>query len=187
MKRLLIYCFFILFFMNSCLEEPDIYLLLPEEDAAAIPYKVGDELSMVNQDGDTIRFIVTYDEMEVYNGYDGWLYADDTKFDFEPGPWCYCRRVQLRSYASNIRLAFSVLPQKAFDFQWDSWGFGCHLNGETQTFTIDDVSYDHVYFRQELNNETGDPIYQWYYSETDGLLCVKHNGNSLTILRKSIN
>ena len=188
MKRLLIYCFSILFLMSSCLEEPDIYRLLPVEDAAVIPYKVGDEVSMLNQDGDTIRFIVTYDEREIYDSYDGWPFADDTKFDYEPGPWCYCRRVQLRSYASNIRLAFIALPYKAFDFRWeDLWGFRCHLNGETTTFTINDVSYDHVYFRQELNEETGDPIYQWYFNETDGLLCVKYSENSLTILPKSTN
>ena len=188
MKRLLIYCFSILFLMSSCLEEPDIYRLLPDEDAAVIPYKVGDEVSMLNQDGDTIRFIVTYDEREIYDSYDGWPFADDTKFDYEPGPWCYCRRVQLRSYASNIRLAFIALPYKAFDFRWeDLWGFRCHLNGETTTFTINDVSYDHVYFRQELNEETGDPIYQWYFNETDGLLCVKYSENSLTILPKSTN
>ena len=89
MKNTITICVVLVLLMSSCLEEPGIYRLLPDEDAAAIPYRVGDQLSMINQDGDTINFIVTYDETEVYDGYDDWDYSDDTKTSIEPLPWCY--------------------------------------------------------------------------------------------------
>lgn len=189
MKKHLFHFIALLFLMSSCLEEPEIYLLLPEEDAIIIPYKVGDQMLMVNQDGDTIHFIVTYDETEVYggSGYDDFIFADDTKFDPEPGPWCYGRRVQLRSYADGIRMVFIALPNQTLYFDiWshDVWSqvrrsIECHLRGETQDFTIGDITYENVYYRQEANPLTGDLI-QWYYSKENGLLAIKYKDLSLT-------
>lgn len=188
MKRQLFYCLALLFLMNSCMEEPNIYLLLPDEDAAAIPYKLGDQMQMVNQDGDTIHFIVTYDELETCGSEYDYIFVDDTKFDPpEPGPWCYGRRVQLRSYADGIRIAFLVMPNKAFEFFLDSQihlSIYCQLNGETQDFTVGETTYENVYFRQESNPNTANPNanYQWYYSEEVGLIAVKYKDQSLTLL-----
>ena len=181
MKRPLILCLALVATMASCLKEPNIYRLLPAEDAAAIPYTLGDSIAMLNQDGDTIHFVVTYDTTDLYADYDAWEFVGDYKFDFEPGPWCYARTVQLQSGSDSTRtrMEFSVLPEKAFDFQWDSWRFNSQLTGETQTLTLDNTTYEHVYLRQKVDTETGEPIYQWYYSEEAGLILVKYNGKSL--------
>lgn len=185
MKNTITICVVLVLLMSSCLEEPGIYRLLPDEDAAAIPYRVGDQLSMINQDGDTINFIVTYDETEVYDGYDDWDYSDDTKTSIEPLPWCYGRTVQLRSYADNVRLAFIVLLDKRFVFRWDNWGLPCMLDGETQTISVNGATYENVFVRQEYNAETGEPLYQWYYCESVGLIAVRRGDLSLTLVNKN--
>ena len=61
MKRHLIYCIALAALMASCVKEPTIYLRLPDKDAAAIPYQLGQTHNFINQDGDTLTFIVTHD------------------------------------------------------------------------------------------------------------------------------
>ena len=181
MKKQLLYCIILVALLASCAKEPIIYRLLPAEDAAAIPYHLGDTVKMSNENNDTITFLVTYDTIEPLSEDDAqYYYADDSKMTYIPGPYCYGRAVQLRSYANNTRMRLVVLPEKQFYFRWDySFHISCQLNGETETININNVIYENVYLRQEYDSETGDVLSQWYYNEEVGLIAVKYNGRSL--------
>lgn len=188
MKKLLIICIALVALISSCMHEPDIYLLLPEEDAAAIPYKLGDFVSMVNQDGDTLLFVVIEDTTDVYHDIEGWMFADDdTKTDIiiNPYPWCYGRTVRLHDFVHSVELEFTVLPEKLFIFNGNNTYtelIDCQLTGETQALTINDVTYEHVYSQQKYNSYSDEPYFQWYYSEEVGLIVVKYRDKSLTLL-----
>ena len=41
---------------------------------------------------------------------------------------------------------------------------------------------DTVILRQEYDIHTGEPFYQWYYSEDVGLISVKYGDRSLTLV-----
>lgn len=188
MKKHLIICIALMALMSSCLQEPDIYRLLPDEDAAAIPYQKGDKVSFLNQDGDTISFVVAHDTLVVYDYYDYYpLFEKDAKTSVYQAPYCYSRTVELRSLADNTSLEFTVTLDKRFAFSWREsgsyfqWYFNCQLTGETQTVTINGTTYDNVFLCQEYDIHTGEPFYQWYYSEDVGLISVKYGDRSLTL------
>ena len=58
----------VLMMMCSCVKHPDIYIKLSKEEAAAIPYQLGQTVSFLDQNGDTLGFQVTRDETYPYNG-----------------------------------------------------------------------------------------------------------------------
>ena len=113
MKRHLIFCIALVAVMASCVPEPEIYLRLPAEDAAAIPYQKGQMLNFVNENGDTLIFTVTYDETKPFSE-DYWGYPNDAKTSIIQQPWCYARTVLLTHFTdtADIRLMFTVIPEK---------------------------------------------------------------------------
>ena len=77
-----------LLLMSSCVKHADIYLKLSEEDAAAIPYREGQTVKFLDQNGDTVTYEVTRDEInkfverrkiEVYDNYMIVLNINDMK------------------------------------------------------------------------------------------------------------
>ena len=185
MKKHLIICLALVALMTSCLKEPTIYLRLPEEDAAAIPYQKGQMLHFVNQDGDTLLYIVTYDETKPFSE-DYWDYADDAKTSIIQQPYCYARSVQLHCYTDSIgsRMLFTVIPGKYLYYSWnrEMWLTHIDLNESTETITIGDVTYNDVHVSQDYNTQTGELYHSWYYSEEFGLLAVKNKHHSLTLV-----
>lgn len=49
----------ILLLASSCVKHPNIILKISEEEAAAIPYEMGQTVKFLNQDGDTLTFQVS--------------------------------------------------------------------------------------------------------------------------------
>lgn len=180
MRKQLLYCIVLVAVLASCTKEPTIYRLLPAEDAAAIPYHLGDTVKMSNENNDTVIFLVTYDSIEPIMEEYIWSYVYDSKTSVVPSPYCYGRIVQLRSYADNTRMKFVVMPEKRFYYLWDhSLDISCQLNGETETVNINNITYENVYLRQECDATTGDVLSQWYYNEEVGLIAVKNKDHSL--------
>ena len=184
MKRHLIYCIALVAVMASCVPEPTILRRLPAEDAAAIPYQKGQMLDFVNENGDTLTFTVTYDETEPFSE-DYWGYPNDAKMSITRQPWCYARTVLLHCYSdtTDSRLMFTVIPEKYFYFEWnyELTIADIDLIGATETITVDSVTYENVHV-DSYTNPTGEYFHRWYYSEEVGLIAVKNQKHSLTLV-----
>ena len=54
MKKQLLFCLALVAAMTSCVKEPQIYRRLNPDEAAVIPYRIGETIRMLNQDDDTL-------------------------------------------------------------------------------------------------------------------------------------
>ncbi|MBR3699253.1 MAG: hypothetical protein IKM85_07000 [Bacteroidales bacterium] len=92
MKKVIYFCT-MLFMMGSCVQYPDIFMLLSNEDAAAIPYQMDQKVSFVNQNGDTLAYQVVYDETYPYDA--DRYYSYESKMQPRQDYFCYARTVIL--------------------------------------------------------------------------------------------
>ena len=97
MKRHLIFCIALVAVMVSCVKEPQIYHRLTDEEAAIVPYQLGQTIRMLNQDNDTLCFTVVHDTTYVAHNYDDSRYHPYGKMSIEPRPYFYAREVVLQS------------------------------------------------------------------------------------------
>ena len=111
-----------LLLMSSCVKHADIYLKLSEEDAAAIPYREGQTVKFLNQDGDTVTYEVTREDTYPYNyeQYNNAIHGGDVMHPAPHSTECYARTVILyeQSYANHM--CFTVKPGKEFSFYFIS-------------------------------------------------------------------
>ena len=185
MKKHLIFCITLVALITSCVKEPRILRLLPAEDAAAIPYQKGQTLDFVNENNDTLTFTVAYDETKPFSE-DNWeFYSYDTKMQVYRQPWCYARTVGLTCQADSTtqELQFTVIPEKYLYFRWNHELAiaNIDLNGATETITVDSVTYENVHV-DSYTNPTGEYFHRWYYSEEVGLIAVKNQKHTLTLV-----
>ena len=182
MKKHLIYYIVLMALIASCVEEPTIYRLLPNEDAAAIPYQTGQMLNFIDQNGDTLFYSVTYDETNPFSE-DYWDYPNDAKMQIIQQPWCYARTVLLRcdSDSTYEKVMFTVIPEKYLYFRWNHEMSLPHLdlNGATETVEVNGVNYENVHVSQYYDTENGEIYHLWYYNEEVGLIAVKNKDHSL--------
>ena len=196
MKRHLIFCIALVAVMASCVKEPLIYRRLTDEEAAIVPYQMGQTIRMLNQDSDTLCFTVVRDTTYVaYNYDDSHYYPSEKKIG--PRPYFYAREVVLQSPPEDsCLLRCIVAPEKVVtityekfllfqdrEFYWHTLlGRTLPLNDlATTTFTIGATTYEDVHVDQgSYMVDTTMVSYAWYYSETEGLLTVKHGNYSLT-------
>ena len=121
MKKLLILGMTLLM-MSSCVKHAQVYMLLSEEEAAAIPYQMGQTVKFLNQNGDTITYEVTRDVTYPYNS-DQYLNAINggdvmhlERYNYN----CYARTVILTTDGQpyNNRFCFTIRPEKDFTFSF---------------------------------------------------------------------
>ena len=186
MKKPLLFCIALVALMTSCVKEPTILRRLTAEDAAAIPYHTEQTVNFLNENGDTLTFTVTYDETKPFSE-DFWEYPYDAKMSFTRQPWCYARTVQLCCKSDSITqtMIFTVVPEKYLYYCWNYVMDLPYINlkGETETVEVDGVTYENVHFSQYYDTQTGELWHLWYYSEEVGLIVVKNEGHSLTLVR----
>ena len=209
MKRHLIFCIALVAVMASCVKEPQIYRRLTDEEAAIVPYQMGQTIRMLNQDSDTLCFTVVHDTTYVaYNYYDP-CYNPSGKMSIEPRPYFYAREVVLQSPPEDsCLLRCIVAPEKVVTVTYEElrlfqeyeelrlsqdrdfyyWhtllGRTLPLNDlSTTTFTIGETTYEDVHVDQgSYMADTTMISYAWYYSEQLGLLAAKHGEYSLTLI-----
>ena len=202
MKRHLIFCIALVAVMASCVKEPQIYRRLTDEEAAIVPYQMGQTIRMRNQVGDTLSFTVVHDTTYVaYNYYDP-RYNPSEKMSIEPRPYFYAREVVLQSHPEDsCLLRCIVAPEKVVTVSYEklrlfqdnhgnfySWhtilGRTLPLNDlSTTTFTIGETTYENVHVdRGTYMSSSNEVSYAWYYSEQLGLLAAKHGEHSLTLI-----
>ena len=201
MKRHLIFCIALVAVMASCVKEPQIYRRLTDEEAAIVPYQMGQTIRMLNQDNDTLCFTVVHDTTFVSNDrYDPRYNPSGKKI--EPRPYFYAREVVLLSPPEDsCLLRYIVVPDKEVSVSYEKrrldhdnhgniyyWhaimGRTLPLNDlPTTTFTIGETTYENVHVDQgSYMADTTNISYAWYYSEQLGLLAAKHGDNSLTLI-----
>lgn len=179
MKKLLIFCT-ALIMMSSCVKQAHIYMKLTDEDAAAIPYQMGQTVDFIDQSGDTLTYKVTYDETYPYDidRYYNRLGPDDKPYygNYD----CYARTVILDCDWNGASLGFTILPEKYIYFYF---GSDIDLNGNllnTAPYTVEGVDYENVHHGILYSQYTGELIFDWAYNEEYGLLYIKYYDKSLT-------
>ena len=202
MKRHLIFCIALVAVMASCVKEPQIYRRLTEEEAAIVPYQMGQTIRMLNQDNDTLCFTVVHDTTFVSNDRYDPRYNPSEKMSIEPRPYFYAREVVLQSPPEDsCLLRCIVAPEKVVTVSYEklrlfqdnhgnfySWhtilGRTLPLNDlSTTTFTIGETTYENVHVdRGTYMSSSNEVSYAWYYSEQLGLLAAKHGEHSLTLI-----
>lgn len=185
MKKNLIFSIALVALMTSCVKEPSILRRLTTEEANAIPYHKGQTVSFLNENGDTLSFVVTYDETKPFLE-DYWEDPYDAKMSVTRQPWCYARTVMLRRNSdSNFQeIMFTVIPEKYLYFRWNyelSLPY-IHLKDETETVTMNGVTYENVHVNSYHHPNFDELDHLWYYSEEVGLIAVKNKDHSLTLV-----
>ena len=202
MKRHLILCIALVAVMASCVKEPHIYRRLTPEEAAIVPYRMGESIRMLNQDGDTLCFTAVSDTTFVSYDYFDNYYTPNAKMKYEPQPYFYIREVVLQSQPEDsCLLRCRVAPNRIVTISYEKLRFVYDDHGgfyywhsilgrslplndlSTTTFTIGETSYENVYVDQGtyMSNST-DITYAWYYSEQLGLLAAKQGEYVLTLI-----
>lgn len=186
MKKILIICT-TLIMMSSCIEHAHIYRKLSNEDAAAVPYQMGQKVDFVNQDGDTLTYEVIFDDTYPYDQDRYYLRTHEgtgkiPKDDY----YCYARTVILECEQNSHSLGFTILPDKELVFYY---GYDIDFEGSLQSYqphvSIDGINYTNVHHEILYSQYTGQLIYDWYYNEAFGLLFVQYNDQSLTRIPSS--
>lgn len=187
MKKLLILGMTLLM-MSSCVKHAQVYLLLSEEEAAAIPYQMGQNVNFINQNGDTLTYSVTRDVTYPYNS-DQYINAINGGDVMHPERYnynCYARTVILTTEGQPYknRLCFTIRPEKDFTFSFGDQEFDLEgslfTNGPSNISTINGDNYESVHHQILYSQYTGELIYDWYYNEEFGLLYFQKGDFSLT-------
>ena len=203
MKRHLIFCIAFVAVMTSCVKEPQIYRRLTKEEAAAIPYQIGESIRMLDQNDDTICLTVVHDTNYVAINYNDYNYYPTSKMSIEPHPYYYMREVVFQSPPEDsCLLRCCVAPEKVITISYEKQRLGngyyedyfyywqnildrtLSLNNlPTTSFSVGETTYDNVYFEEGSYMTDFNTIsYAWYYSEQFGLLAAKDGEHSLTLL-----
>ena len=180
MKKIIIICMALLT-MSSCLKMINLEPL-SEEDAAAIPYQMGQTVKFLTSNNDTIVFQVTFDKTHPSDGYDYYHnYGGDSLYYGIPINYCDARTVDLTCETYPFFMCFTVLPEKVMYFNWhNELVISCDLLSPGETFTVNDTTYEHVTHDRLYNQYTGAMLYDWYYNEESGLLYFEKGDFSLT-------
>ena len=199
MKKQLLFCLALVAAMTSCVKEPQIYRRLNPDEAAVIPYRMGETIRMLDQDGDTLCFTVVHDTTYVSNDRYNPSYNPSGKM-IEPRPYFYAREVVLQSPPEDsCLLRCFVAPEKVVTVTYEElrlyqdrdfyyWhtllGRTLPLNDlATTTVTIGETTYEDVHVDQgSYMADTTMISYAWYYSEQQGLIAAKHGDYSLTLI-----
>ena len=117
MKKIIIICMALLA-MSACKMENN-YVMLSNEEAAAIPYQMGQTVKFLNQDNDTVVCQVVGDFTHPSDGYDYYHnYGADSIYFGMPRDYCYARTVDLACDTYPFFISFTILPEKEMFFNW---------------------------------------------------------------------
>lgn len=173
-----------LLMMSACVKHADIYMLLSDEDATAIPYQQGQTVKFLDQNGDTVTYQVERDVIYPYNDdqYINAIHGGDVMHPAHHSVECYARTVNLCEQSYANRFCFTVKPGKEFSFCFISSEGELNLDmylPSNDTCTINGIDYERVHHEILYSQYTGELLYDWYYNEEFGLLYFKKGDFSL--------
>ena len=180
MKKIIMICLALLA-ISACKKEND-YVLLSEEDVAAIPYQMGQTVKFLNQDNDTVVFQVVGDWTHPSDDYDYYHnYGGDSVYYGIPTDYCYARTVDLACETYPFFISFTILPGKELYFNWhNELVISCDLPSSYENVTVGGLNHEFVHREKLYNQYTGELLYDWYYCEEHGLLYFTNVDFSLT-------
>ena len=180
MKKIIVICM-VLLAISSCKKGND-YVPLSEEDAAAIPYQMGQTVKFITKDNNSVVFQVVGDQIHPSDGYDYYHnYGSDSLYYGMPQDYCYARTVDLACDTYPFFISFTILPGKELYFNWNNeLVISCDLPASDETVSINGITHEHVHHERLYNQFSGEMLYDWYYSEEYGLLYFQKGDFTLT-------
>ena len=179
MKKIIMMCM-VLLAMSACKKENN-NVPLSDEDAAAIPYQIGQTVKFLNPDNDTVVFQVTWDQTHLSDYHYDHNYGSENLDFGSPRVYCYARTVELSCETYSFFIEFTIYPEKVLSFNWNNELIICRdLLPSDETFSINDTTYEYVTHDKLYNQYTGEKLYDWYYNEELGLLYFEKGVFSLT-------
>ncbi len=173
MKKIISLSVILLLMCTSCFyywdnREPTVILKLSEEDMAVIPYQQGQQFNMINQNNDTLLWIVTNDTIYSKQGYR------------------YKRHVEMNTIDNNYTIAMELSANKQLSLQYsrvDSqriyYQYYLDFNNlSPRTLVLDNDTLYNVYIYPQNHYD-----FAIYYSFDKGIIRLQNDTNYLQLIK----
>ena len=161
MKNIISLSVILLLICQSCCYfdiEPSVRLKLTDEDMVIIPYEKGQQFNMINQDNDTLLWIVNTDEIHTYR--DG-----------------YMRTIKINTIDDSNRISMDLYPNKQLTIQSDYQYYFDFNNLSPRTLVLDNDTFYNVYA-----NSYSQINFTLYYSFDKGIIRIQKDSNYLQLI-----
>ncbi len=161
MKNIISLSVILLLICQSCCYfdiEPSVRLKLTDEDMVIIPYEKGQQFNMINQDNDTLLWIVNTDEIHTYR--DG-----------------YMRTIKINTIDDSNRISMDLYPNKQLTIQSDYQYYFDFNNLSPRTLVLNNDTFYNVYA-----NSYSQINFTLYYSFDKGIIRIQKDSNYLQLI-----
>ena len=161
MKNIISLSVILLLIFQSCCYfdiEPSVRLKLTDEDLVIIPYEKGQQFNMIDQNNDTLLWIVNTDEIHTYR--DG-----------------YMRTIKINTIDDSNRISMDLYPNKQLTIQSDYQYYFDFNNLSPRTLVLDNDTFFNVYA-----NSYSQINFTLYYSFDKGIIRIQKDSNYLQLI-----
>lgn len=161
MKNIISLSVILLLIFQSCCYfdiEPSVRLKLTDEDMVIIPYEKGQQFNMIDQNNDTLLWIVNTDEIHTYR--DG-----------------YMRTIKINTIDDSNRISMDLYPNKQLIIQSDYQYYFDFNNLSPRTLVLDNDTFFNVYA-----NSYSQINFTLYYSFDKGIIRIQKDSNYLQLI-----
>ncbi|MBR4454221.1 MAG: hypothetical protein IKS33_08200 [Bacteroidales bacterium] len=161
MKNIISLSVILLLIFQSCCYfdiEPSVRLKLTDEDMVIIPYEKGQQFNMIDQNNDTLLWIVNTDEIHTYR--DG-----------------YMRTIKINTIDDSNRISMDLYPNKQLTIQSDYQYYFDFNNLSPRTLVLDNDTFFNVYA-----NSYSQINFTLYYSFDKGIIRIQKDSNYLQLI-----
>lgn len=161
MKNIISLSVVLLLICQSCCYfdiEPSVRLKLTDEDMVIIPYEKGQQFNMIDQNNDTLLWIVNTDEIHTYR--DG-----------------YMRTIKINTIDDSNRISMDLYPNKQLTIQSDYQYYFDFNNLSPRTLVLDNDTFFNVYA-----NSYSQINFTLYYSFDKGIIRIQKDSNYLQLI-----
>ena len=161
MKNIISLSVILLLICQSCCYfdiEPSVRLKLTDEDMVIIPYEKGQQFNMIDQNNDTLLWIVNTDEIHTYR--DG-----------------YMRTIKINTIDDSNRISMDLYPNKQLIIQSDYQYYFDFNNLSPRTLVLDNDTFFNVYA-----NSYSQINFTLYYSFDKGIIRIQKDSNYLQLI-----